>query len=692
MPQMLAVLVLVQNVVAGPETNIAPRATKPTDDDLIKQKGPPLEQPTVWALPEPVPPTIHIAKGLWWEFFGLNAMAAELGGLYTSSYWNGGLRGFPDSAAAYMAQNLIVLADVNAPAMSPQHRVLLRSYVQNGGAVLVLGGRFALESGGYAGTALAELLPCTLGEGPRLKAGTPLILEPGSDSEGVLPANLAWALKPHVYYYHTLKAKPGAMVLARAGERPLLIAGTFGKGRVAVFGISPEGDPPADQLAFWDWSDLPRLMAAVSRWLMAAPRAGGAAVATASEESRQQLAKLGVPNAKDEAKRDKALVELAKECRDASYARGLLEAVSTFDVMPSRRLVEAVAEAVRPYADASLAELAKGLVASDDAGKVALGLRVLGMARSEKAGEVLARAATHGFEGLKGAQSATVGNDGLSGVLEAGGEGERVRLAAVMGLGDLADARYITSAATVTRDFADKRQQPPEVTDATDLDETLYQESLIARVRMGESAAVALLFDAAVKNQDDAEQYKNAMDDMIGAKPSDVLKTHLVRRVGDALPALAARQAAIRRALCAAPYALAGAVVTELARRNDPRLSPFGWVALCPTAQRKLTRETALALLPLVEKARRPEQRLQGYRLVASLNDAQLTRQLTALVVTLASSQDPVDVRFALDRTPELGAPDRATVLKAARAHPDPAIQRLGARFGGVPASANAGE
>jgi hypothetical protein len=90
-----------------------------------------MELPETWYLPPPVPPVIHIAKGLWWDFFGLRDATAELGGaVVTSSYHASGqygrtLNGFPESWRDLADHHLVAIANVDAQALGARGRLLL---------------------------------------------------------------------------------------------------------------------------------------------------------------------------------------------------------------------------------------------------------------------------------------------------------------------------------------------------------------------------------------------------------------------------------------------------------------------------------------------------------------------------------------------------------------------------------------
>lgn len=67
------------------------------------------------------------------------------------------------------------------------------------------------------------------------------------------------------YWIHELRPKNGTILLEADG-RPLLIVGTHGEGRVAVFTGSPLGEPLAEQTPFWNWEQWPQLLHNIVEW------------------------------------------------------------------------------------------------------------------------------------------------------------------------------------------------------------------------------------------------------------------------------------------------------------------------------------------------------------------------------------------------------------------------------------------
>lgn len=659
---------------------IAPVTFFTEKEILGRGKAP--ELPEAWVLTRPAPPTVHLGKGLWWEFFGLSEAMAELGGaVVTSSYHASGqygytLRNFPARWQDLAAGNLIVLTNVNAPALGPAGRLLLEEYVQNGGALLVCGGPFAFERGEYRHTALDRLLPVGLEGEDRVRAEGGLPLKPGPDAAAVLPADLAWALAPQVFYTHTVKPRAGAQVLALAGDRPVLVAWTVGKGRVAAFAATAEGEPGPGQVAFWEWGDQPRLMAAVCRWLMA-PQADAPAPAAASAGNERLLQQLLSPSTgEDNAERESALQRLLAQCHDQAFARQLVEAVGSFEGTPDRTFVTGLARAVRPFVDASFADATERLIRSGNAGKAALGLHLRGMGRGAGARELLEQVLERGAGAL-----GTQADDDVS--LEemvkssTGGEvgtDERLKLAAAIALGDLGDVAALAALRTI-RPGAGARPGGANADEVEDLKENLAQQALAARVRLGDAEAVAPLWDEVLRNAEQIELYRNYLDVMLlDAKDKELIWGRRIAAIR--LPVMRQRQALCFDMLRQTPPGVAGAVAEQLAQRSDPRAISMAYATVAAWDGKALTPAARQAFLAVVEQAQAPEIRRLAVNLILAADDA-AAAELTPVLARLAAAPDKAGARFALQQVGRLPEAARGAVVAPALKHPDATVQRL---------------
>ena len=653
-----------------------------TDEILVERAGG-LALPDFWVMPPPAPVRLHIAKGLWWDFFGISEAAGEMGGaVATSSYhgqgqWGSRLRGYPRGWQHMMQHNVVVLANVDARALGPAGRLLLKQFVMNGGGLLVTGGPYAFGRGGYANTAIEDILPCSMPGKNRNKADGGLLMQPAAQAADTLPRDLAWSLRPRVYYIHDLEPKPDARVLVTAGDKPLVIASTIGKGRVVAIAATAEGDPPADELPFWEWGDMPRLTAALCRWLATAPREAQRHVI--DEKSRQALDRLAVPSPGDEeGERQRVLAGLLAKCRDRAFARELVLAVSTFERNPDRRFVEGVASAVRPFVDQTFAAEAVSLLDSGSSGKASLGLRLLALTGSDKAEAQILRFLREGADALTDtAVMDLFADDAASGLSSTDiVAGERLKLSAVLALGDLGDAKHIPALRNTTTIFSRKRQQFTEVNDQPDLNENIYQQSLAARCRLGDATAVGPLLDALLKNADEIEQFQNALDVMLKNEDDKVLM-HTIKVAHIRLPTLHSRQAFCLDMLSRFPYSVAGELARQLVKRDEPALTPFAFAALSPNEARRPNADVGRALLPLLSDGNIRELRLLAFRIAADTGDPELGREVTGTLSQMAASEDPASALFALRRLPRIPPAARRGIIDAASKHPDASVQRL---------------
>lgn len=181
-------------------------------------------------------------------------------------------REFPRTRDELDAYDLVILSDIGADSLQLTPTVrrgevdvdrckLLSSYVEDGGAVGMIGGymSFAGVNGQarYDRTALADVLPVSIGPGDdRIEA--PSGVRP--TNEGVPGADLAdeW---PAVLGYNQVVADDGVDVWATVGDDPLLAVGTYGSGRSFAFttDCAPHWAPPN----FLEWDGLPHLWQAI---------------------------------------------------------------------------------------------------------------------------------------------------------------------------------------------------------------------------------------------------------------------------------------------------------------------------------------------------------------------------------------------------------------------------------------------
>lgn len=188
--------------------------------------------------------------------------------------------GFPRSAQALAAYDVVVLSDVGSNTMLtnpktedgsrlPNKLELLRDYVKNGGGLLMCGGYFSFSgvnnTARYGMTPLAEVLPVeVLNWDDRMEQPQGIVPEITQPDHSVLAGvdNTAW---PHFCGYNKVQEKPGAQVLARFGDDPFLACMDCGHGR--SFAFTSDCEPDWASRDFLDWEGYPRLFTNIVSWL-----------------------------------------------------------------------------------------------------------------------------------------------------------------------------------------------------------------------------------------------------------------------------------------------------------------------------------------------------------------------------------------------------------------------------------------
>jgi uncharacterized membrane protein len=147
----------------------------------------------------------------------------------------------PLLAEDLLGYDLVVLNNVGANALGEAGEIALQQYVKAGGSLLVCGGVYSLGKSRWDESELAEVLPLTT------KPFFDLVrlpqFEPVTGTAGQ-PFTIQWLQQPQAL-------QPGAQVVLRTGDHPLLVTGSYGKGKVAVWLGTPMGDPPPGVTPYW---------------------------------------------------------------------------------------------------------------------------------------------------------------------------------------------------------------------------------------------------------------------------------------------------------------------------------------------------------------------------------------------------------------------------------------------------------
>jgi len=200
-------------------------------------------------------------------------------------------RDFPQTLEALSPYDVVILSDIGANTLllhpdtwiksrpTPNRLRLIRGYVAAGGGLLMAGGYYSFQgiNGGarYRGTPVAEVLPVEIlpyDDRVEVPEGfVPVITDTVHPIVGGFAG--AW---PMLLGFNEVQAKPDATVIATVsgdyGQKPLLVAGGYGKGRAVAWtsDIGPHWLPPE----FVDWDGYGRLWRQTLAWLAAGRAAG----------------------------------------------------------------------------------------------------------------------------------------------------------------------------------------------------------------------------------------------------------------------------------------------------------------------------------------------------------------------------------------------------------------------------------
>ena len=149
----------------------------------------------------------------------------------------------------------------------PNRLEALRDYVAAGGGLVMVGGYMTFQGidakARYHGTPVEDVLPVTISpHDDRVEAPQGAAPKVAMKNHPIVAGiGGRW---PALLGYNRLTAKTGADVVALVGEDPLIVAGTYGKGRAVAFAsdCGPHWAPPA----FVNWKGYARLWAQIAAW------------------------------------------------------------------------------------------------------------------------------------------------------------------------------------------------------------------------------------------------------------------------------------------------------------------------------------------------------------------------------------------------------------------------------------------
>ncbi|MGD8486887.1 MAG: glutamine amidotransferase [Chloroflexota bacterium] len=187
---------------------------------------------------------------------------------------------FPSTVGELEGYGAVILSDIGSNTLllhpetfarsvpRPDRLVAIRDYVADGGGLVMVGGYLTFQGieakARWAGTPVEEALPVTLLPGDdrvESPSGTvPLVRQLDHPIAAGLPSK--W---PAVLGYNRVQPKEGADLVVAVGADPLIVAGTFGRGRAVAFtsDCGPHWCPPP----FVEWEGYAPMWQQLVAWV-----------------------------------------------------------------------------------------------------------------------------------------------------------------------------------------------------------------------------------------------------------------------------------------------------------------------------------------------------------------------------------------------------------------------------------------
>lgn len=545
------------------------------------------------------PATVLMVKGVWWNHFRAEEALGEMGHARWASTWHasgrsgGSLRWFDPNPAALNRFDLMMVLNVPFDAMGASGSMAVADYIRRGGGMFLFGGPYLFPGKPERHRALLDLLPVVPS---KTNARTHLqnggVLTPTEAGQAFFKGlKFDWGKTPRLFYYNPVEVQEEATVLLTCGGAPILITREVEGGRVALFAASVEGEEQVAQLAFWDWQDFPRLLARVNDWLRHG-KGSDKRLAIVSPKAAAAIKELPEMDLELQDLTDeqglKRIAAALPYCDNPTTAKAILEAVSFVRLSEENTFSLEVTDALLPYCHETWGATALDLSRKRTPANVAVGLQLLGALHHDEASSLLSLALANGAKFLTMNKAENTGFDQLGGgdglsFMRVSGADELIRLSAVIGLGLLGNPEDLPA----LKNMRYRRQEFADTNIKNFYDEEIYQECLIARLRLGDLEAVTPFTEVLLKNDRDIRIAYQYIDDMIlYARKSDraFMNNHSIAK--KRIPELRARREKRLYAMSTLPPAMRKAILK--AGSSWPVVPPYAEIlswAMLPYAQ-----------------------------------------------------------------------------------------------------------
>ncbi|MBS3764611.1 MAG: hypothetical protein KGZ25_15035, partial [Planctomycetes bacterium] len=495
---------------------------------------------------------------------------------------------------------------------------------------------------------------------------------------------IPWRHRPLLYYIHSpLQVRDGARVLIKAAGHPVLVRGKSGKGRVSVFAGTVCGERQPGDLPFWVWDGWPMILSRELAWLVKTPDAPRAKERITSRDAGyrkrlQELRKLTDVDLSAFGDEDDALaigtpggsgkptsariLRLARHTTSREYALAVVKAVAESGTHIEPRGANAIFGQIEEHVVGSgFIQPGRVLASSDNAGRVALGMRVLARVDPGTARPYIMKYAKNGLEALSESKKGIAPE--LSGETLSGKD-ERLRLAAVRAAAECADPEFLRPFKRAVAGWHPSSSANPIV---AKLQEDLEQEILVALCLMGDGKAAAsvvqlmIQHDLAIEHNLDITQRP-----MYNRTPEKVRER---KRARAQIAMLKARNRRLKAILARFPKSGIPRLSAS-AKEWQPLGSGYLQACLAVKEEEALGPASQKALQKILRECHLPDIRALCALQLRKADEAQFAETVLAL-----SDSDRQSALFAISQMPHIQVTFRVRVIETALKRENQAVR-----------------